>query len=242
MKRVRKPGRLSQDLASYFLNTWREIQTRCTAPVRRRSFGYNTAMFKYLIGVDEAGRGPLAGPVAVGVAMVTADFDWALLPGVNDSKQLSERVREEIFTAAHALRRDGQLNFAVAMVGAGVIDRQGIVPAVNLAMRRALGRLAAVPEETLVKLDGGLKAPTQFRRQETIIKGDAKEPVIGLASIMAKVTRDRYMRRRAELAAFAPYNFATHKGYGTKAHRAAIAEFGLSSEHRQNYCKNIVVR
>lgn len=89
-----------------------------------------------------------------------------------------------------------------------------------------------------MQLDGALAAPAQFA-QETIIKGDAKEQTIGLASILAKETRDRYMRRAAQQPAFAHYNFATHKGYGTVAHRTAIAEYGLSSEHRTSYCKNI---
>ena len=90
-----------------------------------------------------------------------------------------------------------------------------------------------------VKLDGGLKAPERFVHQETIIKGDQKEKVIGLASIMAKVTRDRYMVRLSRRDDLGRYDFATHKGYGTKAHRAAITKYGLSPEHRQSYCKKI---
>lgn len=196
-------------------------------------------MQKWLIGVDEAGRGPLAGPVAVGVALVTRDFDWRQLPGVNDSKQLTEKKREEIFITARKLKASGCLNYAVAMISAKVIDQKGIVPAITLAMARALKRLDPSPGECCVKLDGGLRAPREYRAQETIIKGDSKEKVIALASIMAKVTRDRYMGRRAALAAYAPYDFAIHKGYGTRAHRAAIAKYGLSPEHRQSYCKNI---
>ncbi len=194
--------------------------------------------YSHLVGVDEAGRGPLAGPVAVGVVKVPIDFDWALVPGVGDSKQLSEKAREEVYAAASEARRAGALNWSVSLVSAVVIDKKGIVLAVTLAMHRCFKKLRLDAKEVEVKLDGSLSAPSEYI-QETIVKGDAKEPVIGLASIVAKVTRDRYMRRRASLAAFAPYNFATHKGYGTKDHCQAIAEYGLSSEHRASYCKNI---
>lgn len=204
-------------------------------------------MAKYLIGIDEVGRGPLAGPVAVGVVMVPSDFDWGLLPGVTDSKKLSERKRERIFEAARRLSGAGQLTCIVSMVSAPVIDRIGIVPAINLAMRRGLLRLESNTSiyrskkfhtTVNVRLDGGLRAPEHFQFQETIIKGDLKEPVIGLASIMAKVTRDRYMRRVATRPAFTPYDFATHKGYGTKSHREAILKHGLCDLHRQSFCRN----
>ncbi len=204
---------------------------------------------KYIVGIDEAGRGPLAGPVAVGVAVVPGNFEWKeTLPGVNDSKQLSELQREDIYMKARRLQAAGQLDFAVSMVSAKVIDRIGIVPAVTLAMNRALQKIEAnlnvpvnryINNDWSVRLDGGLVAPKRFTNQATIIKGDATEPVIGLASICAKVTRDRYMVRKSSEKIFAPYHFATHKGYGTKAHRAAISKNGLSPLHRKTYCKNI---
>jgi len=204
----------------------------------------------YVFGVDEAGRGPLAGPVAVGVVLVPVGFDWGLIPGVNDSKKLTEGKREVIFLEAKKLQKTGQLDYAVGLVSAKVIDKKGIVPAINTAMERALRRVSSRFDLELgdlgdfytdvsVKLDGGLRAPEQYMHQETIIKGDGKEKVIGLASIMAKVTRDRYMRRRATLAAYQQYCFAIHKGYGTKAHREAIAKHGLSPEHRATFCRNI---
>ena len=93
-------------------------------------------------------------------------------------------------------------------------------------------------DDALVKLDGGLKAPAKYRYQETIIKGDLKEQVIGLGSIMAKVTRDRYMEKEASKSAYTAYNFAKHKGYGTLEHRAAIKRFGPSDEHRLSFCGN----
>ncbi len=201
-------------------------------------------MQKWVIGVDEAGRGPLAGPVSVGVALVPTDFDWQLIPGVGDSKQVSEKKREVIYLRAKELQKAGQLDFAVELVSAKVIDTKGIVPAITAAMAKALSRLVQPrrvlgQDEVLVKLDGGLKAPREYVHQETIIKGDSKEKVIGLASIMAKVTRDHYMERVAKKADFLVYDFAQHKGYGTKAHRDAIAKYGLSPEHRASYCKNL---
>ena len=204
------------------------------------------------IGIDEVGRGPLAGPVAVGVVLVPADFDWALVPGVTDSKQLSEGRRSEIAAAIAALPEESQLRYAVAMTSARVIDQIGIVPAIQRALNRGLTRCTAhrtalhhpltTPidwSRVLVKLDGGLRAPEYCCCQETIIKGDAREPVIGAASIVAKVARDTYMCQLAKRSDYSPYNFAAHKGYGTQAHRAAIATYGLSDIHRHSYCQNI---
>lgn len=217
---------------------------------------YFLLMNKYTIGIDEAGRGPLAGPVSVGVACVPADFNWDQIPGVNDSKKLTEKKREEIFDIANSLEKEGKLQTEVVMVAANVIDEIGIVPSVTKAMHRALHKIeenmAKSSRSVLeledvrdpysnvsVKLDGGLKAPDHYSNQETIVKGDAKEKVIGLASIMAKVTRDRYMVQRHAEPDFAVYMFDAHKGYGTKKHREAIAQNGLSVEHRRSYCKQI---
>lgn len=201
--------------------------------------------YKWLIGVDEVGRGPLAGPVAVGVALVPVDFDWGLVEGVGDSKQVKPANREAICRLAHTLKEQGQLNYTVVMIKASVIDKKGIVPAITLAIQKALKKVTAKLlnsdlEKILVKLDGGLKAPKEYQNQETIIKGDVTEPAIGLASIVAKVTRDRYMTKLAQKPEFSPYDFASHKGYGTKKHREAIKECGLSSEHRQSFCRNIL--
>lgn len=191
---------------------------------------------KWLIGVDEAGRGPLAGPVAVGVVKVVPDFDWSLIPGVDDSKKLSAENREMIFRQAQELRHLGKLDFAVAQVGPSVIDTEGIVPAIKLATKRCINRLELNPRDVSFRLDGSLSAPLQFE-QATIIGGDGLWPEIGLASIVAKVTRDRYMVRIARR--YTQYGFAEHKGYGTKAHRAAIAKYGRSPIHRVSYCQSI---
>lgn len=205
--------------------------------------------YEYYIGVDEAGRGPLAGPVAVGAVLMSAGFAWALLPGVHDSKQVSPAKRLVIFHQAKKLQQQGQLDFAVVLVGAKTIDAIGIVPAIERALERAIGTLASPLlsspnwyQRVLVQLDGGLKAPAEYVQQETIIKGDAKERTIGLASIMAKVTRDRYMEQQAKKTDLLVYNFAQHKGYGTKQHREAIAVHGLSNQHRRTFCRNINIR
>lgn len=198
---------------------------------------------KYIIGIDEAGRGPLAGPVSVGVALIPVDFDWKLLPGVGDSKKLSPKKRLVIFELTQKLKQEGRLDYSVSLVSAKRIDTFGIVPSVNQALLESLEVVMlrnqlAKDENVAVKLDGGLKAPASYLYQETIIKGDDKELIIGLASIMAKVTRDNYMEKIAKKADFSSYSFEIHKGYGTKMHLEAIKENGLSSEHRTSFCRN----
>lgn len=194
---------------------------------------------KFLVGIDEAGRGPLAGPVTVGVAVVPVDFDWKLLEGVGDSKTLSPKNREAIFRCASDLRRQGCIDFQVASSSQFIIDSQGIIFAVERAMERALTKLELNHQQCEVRLDGALRAPSKFLHQQTIIKGDATEPAIGLASILAKVTRDRYMTRLAKKPKLTPYQFDIHKGYGTKAHRELIQKHGLSDIHRRSFCRNI---
>lgn len=190
---------------------------------------------RYLIGIDEAGRGPLAGPVSVGAVLVPVDFDWTLVEGARDSKQMSERNREAMFERMQELQKEEKLRFAVGFTSAKDIDTGGIVPSIRSALMRAIESLRALPNECRVLLDGGLIAPAKFVSQETIIKGDAKEPVISLASIAAKVQRDRLM---IELAPNYPeYQFEIHKGYGTSKHREAIQKFGLSAIHRRSFCK-----
>lgn len=200
---------------------------------------------RYVIGIDEAGRGPLAGPVAVGVVLLKSNFKQELLLGVTDSKKLSAVKRETIFLKAEQLKKDQKLDFVVTLVAAKEIDKKGIVPAITKALESGLRQLSLrhklKPQAVLVKLDGGLKAPETFLNQETIIKGDLKEYSIGLASILAKVTRDKYMEKLALKSEFAAYGFGVHKGYGTKRHREAIAKIGLSKEHRQSFCGNIIL-
>jgi ribonuclease HII len=189
---------------------------------------------KWLIGIDEAGRGPLAGPVAVGLVRVPVDFDWRLLEGVGDSKKVSPENREAIFRRALTLKKEGRLDFKVIQKSASEIDTRGVAVVIREAIAEGLAVLAPRPEECLVKLDGALRAPQSFT-QETIIKGDQKELVIGLASIMAKVTRDKYMCTISKK--YPQYDFATHKGYGTASHRKLIIAHGLSPIHRESYCQ-----
>lgn len=189
--------------------------------------------FSYIVGIDEAGRGPLAGPVAVGLVCIPHDFDRKLFKKAKDSKMLSERVREEIFVETKDLHKKGLLTYAVSMVHAEMIDQKGITHAIRLSIKRCLKKCNVDPHETLVLLDGSLKAPKEFVHQKTIIKGDQKEKVIGLASIMAKVTRDRWMKKAAR--EYPEYGFEIHKGYGTKKHREYIHTYGPSSIHRMSY-------
>lgn len=192
----------------------------------------------WIVGIDEAGRGPLVGPVAVGIVVVPRDFDWLLVPGVNDSKKLSEKKREIIFLLAQKLKKAGKLDYHVSLVSASHIDRYGISHAIRKGIADGIKKLALNPETTRVLLDGSLKAPEIFADQETIIKGDAKERIIGLASIMAKVTRDRYVVQVAKK--YPDYNFEIHKGYGTKKHCDAIGQYGISPLHRKSFCKKFL--
>jgi ribonuclease HII len=201
----------------------------------------------YVVGIDEAGRGPLAGPVAVGMVLVPYDFDWNLLPGVGDSKKVSEKNRERIYKEAMLLAKGGKLWCTVELGSAKAIDKLGIAVVIRDCIDKGLKEISTRRDLELdwdtveVKLDGSLRAPDYCAHQETIIKGDAKEQVIGLASILAKVTRDAYMCRLALKPVYVPYHFTQHKGYGTAAHRRTIAAQGLSPEHRVSYCRNIKV-
>lgn len=194
--------------------------------------------FTHLVGVDEAGRGPLAGPVAVGVVVVPYGFDWNLIPGVGDSKKVSPKNREAIFWRTKTLASQQLLEYRVILVPSHRIDTKGISYAVTHGIAQAFKKLTLDTETTQVLLDGLLKAPSSFTHQETIIKGDAKEKVIGLASIMAKVTRDTYMEKIAQK--YPDYAFEKHKGYGTKTHCASIKKLGPCVEHRRTFISRII--
>lgn len=188
---------------------------------------------KWIVGVDEAGRGALAGPVAVGAVLIPRKFDHSYFSLVRDSKQLSAKQREKVFLEMDELRKEDRLNFMVSMTSAQVIDRQGINKAVSLGIRRVLARLHADAKTTHILLDGLLRAPDSFISQETIIRGDQKEPAISLASIAAKVVRDRYMIRMAKQ--YPKYSFDRHKGYGTKVHVRAIRIYRPCKIHRLTF-------
>lgn len=197
---------------------------------------------KAVIGIDEVGRGPIAGPVAVCAFRANALLPRPLgkngkpLP-LRDSKKLSRAQREEWYTYIEQWQQAGKCDFSVVMITAKEIDKNGIAPSIKKALAQALENIGATPATQIV-LDGGLNAPAHFKKQQTIIKGDETEPVISLASIAAKVTRDRYMCKQAKK--YPAYGFETHVGYGTKAHYAAIAKEGLTPLHRHSFLKRIL--
>ena len=185
--------------------------------------------FGVICGIDEAGRGPLAGPVAAAAVILPKDSRIFFL---NDSKKLSEKKREELYGEI----LEQAVGVGVGLVGPGRIDEINILQATYEAMREAVGKLSVRPDVCLndaVTIPG---LPSRIR-QIPIIKGDAKSLSIAAASIVAKVTRDRLMREYDRL--YPEYGFAVHKGYGTRAHMEAIRRFGMTPIHRRSFLKNI---
>ena len=182
-------------------------------------------------GVDEAGRGPLAGPVVAAAAILPPRWADTGLPaelaGLNDSKQLTAAQREKFF---EFLTRCAEVEFAIAQVDAGVIDEINILQATHRAMNAALAQLTPLPPHALVD---GRPVKTLRVQQTAIIKGDARSYSIAAASVLAKVTRDRQMQ--AFHAQFPVYGFDQHKGYGTAQHLAAIAQHGACPIHRKSF-------
>lgn len=211
---------------------------------------------KYLIGIDEVGRGPLAGPVAVGAVCIYTEYRKhvaKLFPIIKDSKKLSVKAREEWVVRIREAESAGFLITAVAFVTPAQIDKNGIAPSIRRALANALKAVehsclgpssVTVTEDgprhddVKVLLDGGLRAPVQYKNQETIIKGDEKELVIALASIVAKVTRDKRMVALAKK--FPQYGFEQHKGYGTHAHYEALEKHGLTPHHRKSFLRRLI--
>lgn len=198
--------------------------------------------FQYIVGIDEVGRGPIAGPVAVGALCVDmervkatlsrAEYR-ALFSGIKDSKKLSPEKREEWFAKILSAQKVGALNFAVTFVSAKDIDTKGLTPSIKKALQKSLKKVVPDSDNTQVLLDGSLYAPAEYKNQKTIIKGDLKEPIIGLASIVAKVMRDRQMVAYAKK--YPHYDFEIHKGYGTKRHYEKIKKHGVSPLHRKSF-------
>lgn len=184
--------------------------------------------YKFVCGVDEAGRGPLCGPVVAAAVILSKD---AHLEGVNDSKKLSEKKREnlydEIMTNAVAV--------GIGMSDVDVIEKINILGATKEAMKEAINNLSIRPDYVLI--DGNQDINIDIDRQ-TVISGDALSESIAAASIIAKVTRDRMLREYDK--AYPEYGFAKHKGYGTKAHIEAIKEHGLTPIHRPSFCTKFV--
>lgn len=180
-----------------------------------------------ICGIDEAGRGPLAGPVVAGAAILPKD---QVILYLNDSKKLSEKRREELFFEV----KEKAVSWSVGIVSPERIDEINILQATYEAMRQAIKGLHAVPD---ILLNDAVTIPGIEIPQVPIIKGDAKSVSIAAASILAKVTRDHMMVEYDKV--FPEYGFAKHKGYGTAAHTAAIREFGPTPIHRMTFLKNI---
>ena len=183
--------------------------------------------FTLLCGVDEAGRGPLAGPVCAASVILPRGL---VIEGLNDSKKLSEKRREELYDVI----RSECISCGVAFATVEEIETLNILEATFLAMNRALEQLSLIPELALI--DGnrtkGIALPSR-----AVIKGDAKCADIAAASVLAKVTRDRYMLEMAER--YPQYGFEQHKGYGTKQHYAALLQYGPSPIHRMSFLKKL---
>lgn len=193
----------------------------------------------YLIGIDEAGRGPLAGPLTVGFAIADESVDLlTLFPGLNDSKQLTEKKREALYQLLEEKVLEGIVRFHVEWINAKTIDEEGLTKPIRDAIARGLKILVPSSEGNYVYLDGSLAAPAEYA-QKTVPGGDALIPTIMLASVAAKVERDRHMKVLAET--YPAYGFEKHKGYGTKAHYAAIHASGPCSEHRQLFLRKLTL-
>ena len=186
------------------------------------------ADFQYICGIDEVGRGPLAGPVVAGAVILPKDCDILYL---NDSKKLSEKMREELYEEI----MEKAVATGIGIVGPNVIDEINILQATYEAMRIAISKLKVQP--TLL-LNDAVKIPEVNIRQVPIIKGDAKSASIAAASIIAKVTRDRLMVQYDEV--IPGYGFAGNKGYGSAEHINAIKEKGATPIHRQTFIKNFI--
>lgn len=183
--------------------------------------------FSLICGVDEAGRGPLAGPVYAAAVILPRD---AVIEGLNDSKKLTEKKREALFDVI----TERALTYGIASASVEEIEKLNILNATFLAMNRAIDKLDPIPELALI--DGnrstGIAMPSRC-----VVKGDSRCADIAAASILAKVSRDRYMLTLAEK--YPQYHFEQHKGYGTKLHYEVLREYGLSPEHRPSFLRKM---
>ena len=183
----------------------------------------------YICGIDEAGRGPLAGPVVVASVIMPKD---SMIEGVNDSKKISESKREQIYEKII----EEAISYGVGIIDQKEIDEINILNATKKGLTTSLKELKVRPDIILVDALTGID--TLQIPYQSIIKGDAKAYSISAASIIAKVTRDRIMRQWDEI--YPQYGFAKHKGYGTAAHIAAIKEYGICPLHRLSFVKNFI--
>lgn len=186
---------------------------------------FSEKSFKYIAGVDEAGRGPLAGPVCAAAVILPANID---IPGLNDSKKLSDKQRRELFP----IIKEKAIAYGIAFASETEIDEINILQATYLAMQRAVAQLAVKP--ALLLIDGNRKCDFGIEA-ETVVHGDSLSASIAAASILAKVTRDDYMLEQAQN--YPEYGFEVHKGYGTKAHYEALRAHGHCPIHRMSFLK-----
>ena len=185
--------------------------------------------FEYICGIDEAGRGPLAGPVVVAGVIMPKD---SMIEGVNDSKKVSEKKREKLYDVI----LEEAISYSVAIIGQDVIDEINILNATKQGVTTVIEELDVKPN--LILVDALTHINTKGIPYDSIIKGDAKCYNIAAASIIAKVTRDRIMREWDEI--YPQYGFINHKGYGTAKHIEAIKEYGPCPIHRKTFIKNFV--
>jgi ribonuclease HII len=190
---------------------------------------YKNNNIQYICGIDEAGRGPLAGPVVVAAVIMPKD---SFIEGINDSKKVSEKKREKLYDEII----DNCIAYGVGIIDQIKIDEINILEATRLGVKEAVQELKQKPDIILV--DALTKIDTGGVPYKSIIKGDAKEYSIACASIIAKVTRDRIMRKWDEV--FPAYGFAKHKGYGTAEHRKMLKEIGPCMLHRKTFIKNLI--
>lgn len=183
----------------------------------------------YICGVDEAGRGPLAGPVCAAAVILPED---CVIEGLNDSKKLSEKKRETLYD----IIIEKAISYSIAFGTLEEIEEYNILEATYIAMNRAIDGLDIKPDHALIdgnRVPKGIKVPC-----DTVVKGDSKSFSIAAASILAKVTRDRLLLQYDEL--YPEYNFKKHKGYGTKEHYEAINKYGVCKIHRLSFLKNVI--
>ena len=185
--------------------------------------------FKTICGIDEAGRGPLAGPVYAAAVILPLGLEIA---GLNDSKKLSEKKREELFDVIC----EKAVDFSIGIADEKEIDKINILNATFLAMKRAVDGLKIRPDYALI--DGNRYPRIGGVTEETIVKGDGKSMSVAAASILAKVSRDRYMLEIAEK--YPQYCFEKHKGYGTKLHYEMLEKYGISPVHRKSFLKKLL--
>lgn len=194
---------------------------------------------KWIIGIDEVGRGPIAGPVTVCAFALKTEYsnDIANM-GFKDSKKLSPQKREQCVQLLNNCAQLHMCTWAIESSSSLVIDQKGIVPAIQSALDRCLKKLNIHPEHADVYLDGGLHAPKNYFRQHTVIHGDDLFPVISCASIIAKVYRDHVMEK-LDLD-YPEYGFVDNKGYGTQDHYRAIKKYGPSDIHRLSFLSSVL--